>query len=86
VSKAVLTINAGSSSIKFGVFEVQAARLVLLFKGLLEHSGPAANFIAHFQARHNRHDEIRRARLREVEHSRERAGWPVGRFGGCASG
>jgi acetate kinase len=44
--KAVLAINAGCSTIKFGLFEIQAARLVLLSKGLLEESGPATNFTA----------------------------------------
>ncbi|WP_426610749.1 acetate/propionate family kinase [Bradyrhizobium sp. McL0616] len=36
VSDAVLVLNAGSSSIKFGLFEISAAEPVLLCKGLLD--------------------------------------------------
>ncbi len=44
---AVLALNAGSSSIKFALFEIAEGRPVLLVKGEVEGLGTAPHFVAH---------------------------------------
>jgi acetate kinase len=46
MSNAVLAINSGSSSIKFGLFHIEPKGPVLVWKALLEDSSSAPSFIA----------------------------------------
>ena len=43
--EAILALNAGSSSVKFAVYEVQAAEPVLLLRGLLDRHAGDTEFI-----------------------------------------
>ena len=49
MSQAVLAINAGSSSIKFALYQVQAGTLHPIARGQVEGIGTAPHFIAHDQ-------------------------------------
>ncbi len=46
MSKLILTLNAGSSSVKFALFEAGGRELELVAKGQVEGIGSAPHFVA----------------------------------------
>jgi acetate kinase len=45
MAEVILALNAGSSSIKFAVYEARTPELVLLFKGVLDHHAGDNRFV-----------------------------------------